>query len=194
MDDARTVWCGNLSDKVTEDILFDLFLQAAPLEKVKIVKDKDVRKSNFAFIIFKHQISVNYALKLLNGIRLFDKSIIVKPRIVNLQNQSVNRNILRNDHQNRLNQINYNEVLKIGQLSLNQSSQSNYDPPNNNNNNNNHLGHWEHNIYHSQEGRQIECMKNYKNDEYHNNRQNASIHQRRYDGRNNFNDRNNHFY
>lgn len=26
-DDIRTLWCGNLSDKVTESILYELFLQ-----------------------------------------------------------------------------------------------------------------------------------------------------------------------
>lgn len=26
-DDIRTLWCGNLSDKVTENILYELFLQ-----------------------------------------------------------------------------------------------------------------------------------------------------------------------
>jgi len=27
MDDDRTVWCGNLSEKVTEEVLYELFLQ-----------------------------------------------------------------------------------------------------------------------------------------------------------------------
>jgi len=27
MDDERTVWCGNLSEKVTEEVLYELFLQ-----------------------------------------------------------------------------------------------------------------------------------------------------------------------
>ena len=26
-EDIRTIWCGNLSDQVTEDILYELFLQ-----------------------------------------------------------------------------------------------------------------------------------------------------------------------
>jgi len=26
-DDARTIYCGNLTDKVTEEILYELFLQ-----------------------------------------------------------------------------------------------------------------------------------------------------------------------
>ncbi|KAJ8909253.1 hypothetical protein NQ315_013200 [Exocentrus adspersus] len=84
MDDTRTVWCGNLSDDVTEELLFELFLQAAPLERVKIPTDREGRKSNFAFITFKHEASVNYAQQLLNGTRLFEKPINVKPRNNNL--------------------------------------------------------------------------------------------------------------
>jgi RNA-binding protein 7 len=28
-EDNRTVWCGNLSEKVTEEILYELFLQVS---------------------------------------------------------------------------------------------------------------------------------------------------------------------
>ena len=28
-EDARTIWCGNLSEKVTEDVLYELFLQVS---------------------------------------------------------------------------------------------------------------------------------------------------------------------
>lgn len=80
MDDAKTVWCGNLADEVTEELLYELFLQVAPLERVKIPTDREGRKSNFGFITFKHEISVPYAVQLLNGIRMFDKSLNVKPR------------------------------------------------------------------------------------------------------------------
>ncbi|CAH0552758.1 unnamed protein product [Brassicogethes aeneus] len=80
MDDARTVWCGNLSNQVTEELLYELFLQAAPLERVKIPTDKEGRRSNFAFITMKHEISVPYATQLLNGTSLFEKKINVKPR------------------------------------------------------------------------------------------------------------------
>ncbi|XP_057658869.1 RNA-binding protein 7 isoform X1 [Diorhabda carinulata] len=80
MDDEKTVWCGNLSDKVTEELLFELFLQAAPLERVRIPTDKEGRKSNFGFVTFKHQQSVEYAVQLLNGIRLYDKNLNIKPR------------------------------------------------------------------------------------------------------------------
>ncbi|CAG9861030.1 unnamed protein product [Phyllotreta striolata] len=80
MDDSRTVFCGNVSDKVTEELLYELFVQAAPLERVKIPTDREGRKSNFAFVTFKHEESVEYVQRLLNGIRLYDKSLLIKPR------------------------------------------------------------------------------------------------------------------
>lgn len=90
MDDSRTLWCGNLSDKVTEELLYELFLQAAPLERVKIPTDKEGRKLNYAFITFKHEISVDYTLQLLNGICLFGKNINLKRRNANNQNNERN--------------------------------------------------------------------------------------------------------
>nr|XP_023017544.1 RNA-binding protein 7-like [Leptinotarsa decemlineata] len=109
MDDTKTVWCGNLSDQVTEELLYELFLQAGPLERVKIPTDKEGRKSNFAFITFKHEQSVNYVLQLLKGIRLFDKLLNVKPRNGNSQNRPLDRNAGQPDFQN--NKINH---LRLG--------------------------------------------------------------------------------
>ncbi|XP_014478008.1 PREDICTED: splicing factor U2af large subunit A isoform X2 [Dinoponera quadriceps] len=39
-EDARTIYCGNISNKVTEDILYELFLQAGPLEKGTALYDR----------------------------------------------------------------------------------------------------------------------------------------------------------
>ncbi|KAF2896330.1 hypothetical protein ILUMI_09837 [Ignelater luminosus] len=91
-EDQRTVWCGNLSDKVTEDIIYELFLQAAPLEKVRIPKDKDGKQSSYGFITFKHFISVQYAIDLLNGTSLYDRRLNIKPRANNLQRQNSQQN------------------------------------------------------------------------------------------------------
>lgn len=84
MDDdstrSRTVWCGNLSDKTEEIILYELFLQAGPLEDVHMPKDKDGKKRSYGFITFKHQESVPYAIELLNGIVLYGKPLKLDAR------------------------------------------------------------------------------------------------------------------
>ncbi|XP_004712867.1 RNA-binding protein 7 isoform X1 [Echinops telfairi] len=75
-----TLFVGNLETKVTEELLFELFLQAGPVTKVKIPKDKDGKPKQFAFVNFKHEISVPYAMNLLNGIKLFGRPIKIQFR------------------------------------------------------------------------------------------------------------------
>lgn len=188
MDDAKTVWCGNLSDQVTEELLFELFLQAAPLERVRIPTDREGRKSNFAFITFKHEVSVNYALQLLNGTRLFDKPINVKPRNNNSQNQVAERNVQHNDHQNYMN---YGDFPKMGQMeyqNYENMQMHNYE---------NRQGRREHNNYRDnfrdREDRHNHNHKSYKKHDFQDNRQNDSPNRRRnnYADRRNFNDRKN---
>ncbi|KAL3286541.1 hypothetical protein HHI36_001046 [Cryptolaemus montrouzieri] len=90
-EDSRTVWCGNLSDNVTEELLYELFLQAAPLERVRIPQDRGGRRANYAFITFKHTVSVPYVVELLNGISIFDKNLNIKPRQKNQINEVSSR-------------------------------------------------------------------------------------------------------
>lgn len=71
----RTLWCGNLSDKVTEDILYELFLQAGPLENVSLPKNNDGSLKGYAFITFKHPISVPYTVALMSDISLYGKAL-----------------------------------------------------------------------------------------------------------------------
>ncbi|XP_040832901.1 RNA-binding protein 7 isoform X1 [Ochotona curzoniae] len=76
----RTLFVGNLETKVTEELLFELFHQAGPVIKVKIPTDKDGKPKQFAFVNFKHEVSVPYAMNLLNGIKLFGRPIKIQFR------------------------------------------------------------------------------------------------------------------
>ena len=59
-----------------EEILYELFLNAGPLEKVIIPRDWETKKQrNYAFIVFQHEESTEYAFNLLNGTELFRKAI-----------------------------------------------------------------------------------------------------------------------
>ena len=71
----RTLFCGNVSEKVTEELLFELFLQAGPLEKVSIVPQK-----TFAFITFLHAVSVQYSIRMMEGVQLFGRTLKLQPR------------------------------------------------------------------------------------------------------------------
>ena len=59
-----------------EEILYELFLNAGPLERVNIPRDRETKKQkNFAFIVFQHVESTEYAFNLLNGTELFRQPI-----------------------------------------------------------------------------------------------------------------------
>ncbi|XP_075974569.1 uncharacterized protein LOC142975539 [Anticarsia gemmatalis] len=79
-EDNKTLWCGNLAEQVTEELLYELFLQAGPLEKVRIPKDRDGRQKTFAFITFCHEVSVPYAMNLFRGTSLFHRPISLQFR------------------------------------------------------------------------------------------------------------------
>ncbi|XP_793337.3 RNA-binding protein 7 [Strongylocentrotus purpuratus] len=71
----RTLWVGNLDPRVTDEILFELFLQAGPLQHVNIAKDKEGNQRNFAFVEFKHDVSVPYSMQLMGGLALFNRGL-----------------------------------------------------------------------------------------------------------------------
>ncbi|OWF55952.1 RNA-binding protein 7-like [Mizuhopecten yessoensis] len=76
----RTIWVGKLHDRVTEPLLYELFLQAGPLEKVKLATDKEGRTKGYAFVTFKHECSVPYTIELMNGIELFGNNLRLQTR------------------------------------------------------------------------------------------------------------------
>ncbi|XP_062905839.1 splicing regulator RBM11-like isoform X2 [Mobula hypostoma] len=76
----RTIFVGNLDSGTREEILYELFLQAGPLTKVHIAKDKDGRQKTYGFVCFKHTESVPYAITLLNGIRLYGRPLNLQYR------------------------------------------------------------------------------------------------------------------
>ncbi|CAI9584325.1 unnamed protein product [Staurois parvus] len=76
----RTLFVGNLHPRATEELLFELFLQAGPTVNVKIPKDKDGKPKLFAFVNFKHEESVPYGMNLLNGIKLFGRPLKLQYR------------------------------------------------------------------------------------------------------------------
>jgi len=73
----RTVFLGNLPDEVTKDILEEIFVQMGPLYNVNIVNNPT---SKFGFVEFVDESSVIYACKMMQGLKLFGKSVTVKPR------------------------------------------------------------------------------------------------------------------
>lgn len=76
----RTLFIRNLDTRVTEEILFDLFVKAGPLIKTKIPKDVDGKQKSFGFAVYKHEVSVPYAMQLTDGTTLCGRTIHVQYR------------------------------------------------------------------------------------------------------------------
>ena len=82
MDDQvdRTLYVGNFGDEVSEELLFELFLQAGPLVNVVVKTPKNTNRK-FAFVIFKHSQSVPYAMELFRDTKLFGRHLQIRARM-----------------------------------------------------------------------------------------------------------------
>ncbi|XP_034405062.1 RNA-binding protein 7 [Cyclopterus lumpus] len=76
----RTLFIRNLDTRVTEELLFELFLQAGPLIKTKIPKDPEGKQKTFGFAVYKSEVSVPYAMQLIDGTSLYGRNIHVQFR------------------------------------------------------------------------------------------------------------------
>ncbi|XP_055035150.2 RNA binding motif protein 11 [Misgurnus anguillicaudatus] len=69
----RSIFVGNIHSCVTEEILYELFLQAGPVEKVHIFRNG--HQKPYALVYYKHAEAVPYAVELLNGIWIYGQPI-----------------------------------------------------------------------------------------------------------------------
>ncbi|CAO1348456.1 unnamed protein product [Diamesa tonsa] len=97
-NDDRTIYCGNLSEKATEQILYELFFQVGPVERVSLPKDKDGMPRGFAFVTYVHLCSVRYAIELFYDTKLFGRNLTLKNRGANSNNDRNNSNSQRSSH------------------------------------------------------------------------------------------------
>jgi splicing factor 3B subunit 4 len=73
-----TVWVGELDLKVSEAILWELMLQAGPVVNVHIPRDKLTKDhQGFGFVEFRTEEDADYAIRIMNLIKLFGKAIRV---------------------------------------------------------------------------------------------------------------------
>jgi splicing factor 3B subunit 4 len=66
-----TVYVGNITEQCTEELLWELFLQAGPIANVHIPKDKVTNvHQGFGFVEFKTEEDSDYAIKVMQMIKL----------------------------------------------------------------------------------------------------------------------------
>lgn len=71
-----TIYVGGLDERVDEDLLWELFVQVGPITNVYIPTDKVTnRHSNYAFVEFKTEEDAEYAVNVLNMVRLYGKCL-----------------------------------------------------------------------------------------------------------------------
>ena len=92
MRTENTLYVGGLAPEVTEDILFELFLQAAPVVDVHLplndFRDGSTSHKGFGFVALSSVGDAKYATDLLDGIRLFGRPIRVRPAQSDVLQQS----------------------------------------------------------------------------------------------------------
>lgn len=73
-----TVYVGNLHEDVNDELLWELMLQAGPVVNVHMPKDKiNGKHMTYGFVEFRSEEDAEYAIKILNMIKLFAKPIKV---------------------------------------------------------------------------------------------------------------------
>lgn len=73
-----TVYAGNLDPQVTEELLWELFVQAGPVVNVYVPKDRVTNlHQGYGFVEFRSEEDADYAIKILNMIKLYGKPIRV---------------------------------------------------------------------------------------------------------------------
>lgn len=73
MEIDKTLYISNLPPDVTDVLIYELFLQAGPVESVTL-------KGGYGFVTFEDEESVLYSCSLFEGVRLYNYELKIKPR------------------------------------------------------------------------------------------------------------------
>lgn len=89
-----TCYVGNLDLRVTDDILWELFVQCGPVVNIQVPRDKITGDhQGFAFIEFRCEEDSEYAIKLLHMVKLYGRAIKVNKASQDKRTQEVGANI-----------------------------------------------------------------------------------------------------
>jgi len=89
-----TVYVGDLDTKVTEATLWELFLQSGPVVNVHIPRDKLTKEHmSYGFVEFQAEPDADYAIKIMNMIKLYGKPIRVNKASRDKQTHDVGANL-----------------------------------------------------------------------------------------------------
>ncbi|TPX51088.1 hypothetical protein SeMB42_g01034 [Synchytrium endobioticum] len=89
-----TVYIGNLDDRATEAVIWELMLQAGPVVNVHLPKDRvTMNHQGYGFCEFATEEDADYAMKIMNMIKLYGKPIRVNKATSDKKNLDVGANL-----------------------------------------------------------------------------------------------------
>jgi len=90
-----TCYVGNLDTKVDDELLWELMIQAGPVQSLSLPRDKITgAHQGYGFIEFKHEEDADYCVRIMNMVKLFQKPIRVNKSAQDKKNQEVGANLL----------------------------------------------------------------------------------------------------
>ncbi|XP_065340167.1 splicing factor 3B subunit 4 [Cloeon dipterum] len=89
-----TIYVGGLDEKVSEALLWELFVQSGPVVNVHMPKDRvSQMHQGYGFVEFMGEDDADYAIKIMNMIKLYGKPIRVNKASAHQKNLDVGANI-----------------------------------------------------------------------------------------------------
>ncbi|VDO94382.1 unnamed protein product [Soboliphyme baturini] len=89
-----TIYVGGLDEKVSETILWELFVQGGPVVSVHMPKDRITNQhQGYGFVEFMGEEDADYAIKIMNMIKLYGKPIRVNKASAHQKNLDIGANI-----------------------------------------------------------------------------------------------------
>ena len=89
-----TCYIGNLDERVTDEMLWELMLQAGPIVNVFLPKDKVTGKhQGFGFVEFRGEEDAEYGLKVMNMVKLYGKPIKINKAVTDKRQVDIGANI-----------------------------------------------------------------------------------------------------
>lgn len=94
-----TIYVGGLDDKVSEGLLWELFVQAGPVVNVHMPKDRVTQQhQGYGFVEFMGEEDADYAIKIMNMIKVSDMLKIPTWSLVDVRSLGGYKRILRKAH------------------------------------------------------------------------------------------------
>lgn len=89
-----TIYVGNLDMKVDEEMLWELFVQCGAVKNVHIPRDKiTAAHCSYGFVEYENEIDADYAIKILNLVKLYGKPIRCNKASQDKRTQEVGANL-----------------------------------------------------------------------------------------------------